>query len=390
MLSRRRLGGQEQNSYTSTTPEGLRITSTLEKETDSKEFIEHLYLNVSIFNDTNTLLNASNITQTRDQPYLTSPGDYNVTISRFAIASSGTPLLVQKLINLGAQPGINDKLWVGFKYNNIPYSFIVVLPGTLLSQYSAVFNINEFLYYINIAFETALGSLNAANPGIAPRGCVIMTYDSSTGLYKINVPEYFITSGIRVGMSYDLYTKFFGFDASIGLTYTTVAPNERLGVDILVYNTGNNTLQNTAITPLSVPPLNPGENWFQMSQDKAWPSSICDATSIQISTSQIPIQSEYVLTGSQQNQGFGNGQSSILTDFLIGRNVEYISGNEPFVYVPNLYRLVCMHGSKSQNLYTYDIKVQIKSFDGRLEPLYLLPQTSASFKILFVKKGLSN
>lgn len=374
------------NVESSVTPDGLRITSSVENiYKQGPENPSHIYLNVTVFNAADDAKRL-NIFQTRSTPFLTSPGDYNVTFARFEIPNTA-PVSRQ-----GA--GLNDNLYVGIGVSGATgttfFNTKVEYPQRPQHR-DLTFSVFEVLNLINLAYEDCVVDANAGITGSVPFGSVIMTYEPESGLYSLNYPEYFVTSNIEISMSYDLYIKFLELQGEYQdlATYVT-DPN---GVIIDKFRTGTNVLPNSSIQVITPSVIQQGTgDWLQNKQSFPWPSSVNDFIKLIVTSTSLPVVTEYTAFNRTGDLTLDTNNTilPILTDFSIGQFAEGQSTAEPLRYVPNgIYRMTDLMGSKGTAIYTYDLQFQLENFIGDLFPALIPPKKSASLKLLFIKKGLT-
>jgi hypothetical protein len=188
---------------------------------------DHVYLDVSIYNPGDSISELTSFTQTTDMPILDNSSDYNIYVSRLYLPSNSMELFAQKLPNT---------FFVGLNYLGVSYVIPVLYPlSPLIPDFRPIYNIYEFLRYINLAFEQAVLQINLAVPGLVPEKAPVMIYDGSR--YRMYIPESFLTNGIRPSMSWSLYRKIQGFDVDFnGVNFNNISD----GVLFRVYRTGDN------------------------------------------------------------------------------------------------------------------------------------------------------
>lgn len=366
---------------------------------NSKENLppDHIYYNATKY--VNTYLNPAiaqyepaTYNKTRTAAYLANPSQYNMTITRLSISGDCIPRVEQPL----ETTALNTYWWVNVSYNGVYYDQPVLIP---VSSYPdgqpgrVIFNIEEFVYLINQAFAAAQAAM-ISDGGPAQQGTVFMSFDSTTGLFTLNIPTSYgqglfalaPADGVGVGMSLGLYGMFGGFDAYVPrgpiITY-----NNHEVVFRRLY-TGTNFYQSEYPT---FPPtgLAPGNGYIQSIQESSKPSSVMAAHRLIVTTTQLPVYPEFVsdITSLNNTQG-GNNAISIVTDFFIGHDgvLEHASGT--IVYTPSTFRLISMTGSSP--IASFDLSFSYQTADGTIRPLYLPPGGELDCKVLFLKKGLTS
>jgi hypothetical protein len=361
------------------------------------ELPTHIYLDANLHNNTFVEPNGSSqyipaqLGQNRDNPFIYDSSYYNLAVARFSISADAVPRTFQDVRTTATTGTYQTKEWVGVSYNGVYYDQAVVIPTTLdplQTPVKAIYNINEYLDIIN---EAWLLSQTAAQAGGAPTGPagqqVLMIYDNNTMLYTINSPIFYGTggigttgNGIGIHMSIILFQKFSSFNV---IQNSPLLYNNH-DITFKRNYTGNNIINNIVLSGTGTT----GDPYLQIKQDKAWGSSIIDAHRLIITTSSLPVYSEYIALVNPLTVPSGNQTLSILSDFLIGHDSEISSRGSNFIYVPSLYRLTSLKGSTP--LTYWDIKVYIVNADGSIYPLYLPPNGECSIKLLFLLKGLSN
>lgn len=362
---------------------------------------DHIYYNLTFYN--NSYLSPTgpiqyvpaSISQSRDSPFLMDPSQYNVTIARMTVSSNAVYRVYQSLYAVDA----NTTYWnVAVSYNGTYYTAPVIIPtGTSpITGRSAKFEdtIQGFLELVNAAY------LNCQNQAIVggaacPYGQPLFTYEPATQLISLNVPSYYGTGtvgatgdgNIGVHMSYLLYQKI-----AQSIDSVEAVPLQYNNHDISFNKqwTGNNRVSATTLYSGSGTGGTATDYYFVLTQDKAWASAILDQNRLIVTSSSLPIIPEYRSTAYASNFGANASNKTIssITDFLIGTDAELQSRGNPFIYIPQLYRLVSMNGSAP--LTRLDIKLYTADKFGNLYELFLPPGGSLDIKLLFLKKGLSN
>lgn len=363
---------------------------------------DHIYVNATYTN--NSFLSPNDptqyvpatLTQTRDSAFVTDPDKYNITIARFSISSDYVARVFQP-VNTTAATGPNQTTWwVGLSYNNIYYDVPIVIPTQTSENLFPVKSehcIFGFIDLINQGYAAASTLVTAAGGPTGFGGQVVMTYDPVSGLYDMNSPSYYGTgdvgvtgAGIGIHMSFFLYRKFQSFDILQN------AP--------LLYNNhdvtfrrrwfGNNLNTGGIVTNINTFGVGLTGPYMVLKQDKAWPSSVMTVNRLIITTSSLPIYSEYkgTLNYTQFGSAPGNQQISILTDFFIGQDADLQAQGENYRYTPDQYRLTSLKGCAP--LTQFDISVYGVDADGTIFQIFLRPGGSMDVKFLFLLKGLQS
>lgn len=366
---------------------------------------DHSYINLTFYNDSNLISSSTTqfvpaaAQQTFDRSYLEKPDDWNVTIARFAISSNFLSRVYQQTLGnnvMTAVTGGNTTFYVGLEYLGVYYDSPIILRPTLLPNgqtLNVADNIFDFIDIINTAWASSSVALTMAGGPTGQTGQqVLMTYDTTTGLYDVNVPAFMGTgtfgqtagNGVAVTMSYELYHRFLGFSVIENM------PIQYNNHDVTFVRQwrGNN------LTSITYPVNNSGTgstgNYMVLRQDREWPSSIMDVTRLLILSNSLPIVNEY-RADQLYSSFFGNPANqtiSMLTDFLIGEDNDLIGKAEGLLYTPTLYRLVSLKGN--QPLKLVDIQVYVATTYGFIFPLFLGPLDSIDIKLAFIRKGLTS
>lgn len=356
---------------------------------------DRYFVNATLYNDSK-VINPNQpfyipaiIQQTRAGAFLTNPEEWNMSIIRLSVNSSAIPRISES----------TSSLVVGYNYNNVFYDVPVVIPfspePTRGLPTQSLYNIWSFVNLINAAFLTAQTAA-AAGGAVFPYGMVFMTYNATTQLFSLYIPEYFgegtySTSPATIGvtMSFDLSQRLNSFPVLQNY------PLQNNGHDIVFIKkfSGLNRIDGATndfyLGPAPYPVMYPGK-YMLLQQDCAWPSAIENVNRIAVTTGSLPAVTEYRSTSLYSQHGAGNNNQTvgILTDFFAGINAPISNSSEPFNYLPNVYRLTSLMGT--QPLVTYDISISTVDREGTINQLFIPPDSLMDCKIIFLKKGLTN
>lgn len=356
--------------------------------------VDHIYFNLTYFNNSNTIPNSpvqyvpAQIVQNYDRDILSNPSEWNVAIARFAISSNYIGRVYQPIGTTGG----NTTFYVGLSYNGVYYDNPIVLPTSTAGDgkpVQTVYSVNDFLDLLNTAYLASQASVTAAG-GPTGYGQVLTIFEPSSGLYELDVPAYYGTgtigttgNGIGVHMSYELYHRFQSFSVTQNIP--------------ILYNnhdiTFNRVWRGDNETEITYPVGNGGTGptgvYMQLKQDAPWAASLMDVTRLIITTTTIPIVTEY--RAQQLYSSFGgnpgNQTLSILTDFFIGSDTMIVNRAEKWLYVPQFYRISSLRGNTP--IRQLDIQIFVSTQDGSIYQLYLGPNDSLDIKLVFMKKGLT-
>lgn len=365
-----------------------RVIETLEKLDE-----DHIYLNVTVFNDsvitapTQPFYIPATVSQTRASAIVSNPSEWNFSIVRFSVNSSAIPRITESASNLV----------VGYSFNNVFYDAPVVIPlapdvnSGLPSQ--SLYDIFSLVNIINAAFFTAQTAA-AGGGAVFPYGQVFLHYDPSTQLFSLYIPSYFGEGTVSVDMT--TIGVHMSFDMSQRLeSFPTIQnfPLQNNGHDVTFVKkfSGLNQVTLPATTTLGPGgPVAMAGNYMLLQQDSAWPSAVENVNRVALTTSSIPVINEYRSTSLYSLQGGGNNNQTIpiLTDFIAGSAAPLSNAGEPFTYIPQIYRLSSM--TSTQPMLKYDITANVIDRFGNLSLLRIPPGGLMDVKMLFLKKGLSN
>jgi hypothetical protein len=369
--------------------EGRRMTAGQAAMLEQKELppadVDHIYFDLTYYNNSTSIqANEQTIPATVFQSYaqtiIKNPEEWSLTVARFSISSNNIPRVVQS----PTTTDVTTEFWVGVSYAGNYYDAPILLPAVLYNnqiQLRAAFNVNQFLDLINTGYIAAQ-TLAAAAGGPTGAGYPFMSYDPVSGLYQMNEPDYMITNGTgtsNLTMSYQLYHKFQSFPVHINapLTYN------HHDVSFYAKVRGNGPVEYT------YPDLGTTGLYIPITQEAAWPSSIMDINRLLVTTTTIPVVTEFRGTQTYMSLQANNQNETkqIITDFFIGLDQQILPRSEHWLYTPNLYRIASMKGNTPMR--QLDITIYVVTTAGIIYQLYLNPLDSLDIKLLFMKKGLT-
>lgn len=266
---------------------------------------------------------------------------------------------------------------------------LVFPPNLTTSSLPFIRNLNDFLTSINTGFAAAVVAFNAApGPHAALTQTPHMEYESKTqtlSLWAQN--EYWEDQSplplppnnpVEIWWNWNLYRRFNDFMVFFqGFNRT-----DFLDVRMKILDRFNNNVTTPDATHAAA------GVWHVMYQEKSFTSSLLDLKSIIVTTTSIPVNTEYITSSGTTTQGTIR---PIITDFIPinDPNTSILPlADQRLQYFPPFYRLTDLVGKKE--LRQIDIKVFISTTDGILFPLLLAPQQSSSIKLAFIRKKLSN
>lgn len=361
---------------------------------------DHVYYNIRIQNGNPDTAIPAVYSENRVVPIINNPCEYYMSCIRFSVPTSLIPILV-----VPVQPNQSDPTltiysvslsyktftaqqyvkWTPKERNSL--SSAPIEPRISLSL-TKISNPDDSYYYcrsyvhlmdlVNDAFALAFADLTAqviAASQTMPSSAIApyFTFDPSSKLFSLNADASYDVDAnanpIKCFFNNDLYTLFGAFDSF--LSYNAGEQDRQ----ILIRDLSNNTT----------------DGIINFSQE--FPTLVCWSSfkSIIITTGTLPIYSEGIPNSNRfLSNTSSSGQASslnIISDFDCFLNV----GSEEFVslfqYNPaGNYRLIDMHGTNPVS--NVDLSVFWQDTYGGLHPIFIPPNQSATFKMLFRKKAL--
>jgi len=250
---------------------------------------------------------------------------------------------------------------------------------TLQDVSSDYYYINSFQYFINLlntALSDAYTALNTLSGGSLGTYPPFLTYSEGLLIMNADVLHYdnALDNPIYIYVNSAMYELLNGFLTSESKDLTN-------GKNYLIQmiNNGNTiSLENYDSIP--------------MIQEYSSMESWCPVQSILITTNNIPVYPEVVgnpnvFEPKQEYNTNANQNLNIITNFSVNLD-------NPTAYLPsvsysttNNYRYIDL--MQSQHLTNIDIKVYWRDKYSRIHPLYLLPQTSSYFDLVFINRNLT-
>lgn len=396
----------------------------------------HVYYNITISNNTNTngiktlspLPTISLFTETRNTPLLKSGSNYELSIVRFTVPATSVPLSVIQIqpypntdinktiysITLQYGASIVQEFLEWVPNNNSP------LPSALSSSspfqqdntpYYYMYELQEFVNMLNIAFYNAFHSLASTPVGAIPP---FVIYDPNSGLFSFVVDKTYITTdnlgtttGIKVYMNsylenyyYNLDTYFEGYNSANGEDYQLLFENKGNNIQD---QTGVPIVSNPLYYPLGNPalPINPSTIYYiplvlvinKQPYSTVW--KFCDEMQSIVFTSNIvPLAHEFtspqIILASpyiKQQASSSNSFLPIITDFSVASAVENLGTNRQqyvFTAPSQGYRYIDIKSNLQIN--QFDMNVYYLDRNNQVSPLYLNYNETITVKLQFVRK----
>jgi hypothetical protein len=375
---------------------------------------DKVYYDVAISNIANsdTPPPALYFNETRNNPFVTDPESYYLSIIRFTLDTPTLPILTPEI-----QPNQSDRnltiYSVSLEWTNpiAPFqkftqqSFVTYLPqNTSISPpappsqtdnglknnsqtYYDIYNYQYWIYLVNNTFTTCFNALNAQ---VVAAGLVlpttyapVMSWDTQQNIAILNadVLGYNDTAAnyIKIYFNPSMYNLFCSFPVVIeGFATIVDGTNIRL---IMSGFGGSN------IVPF--PPVAPVYTALQIVQEYSTISLWTPVTSIVFTSNTLPIVPNNLsapllfLNGVRYTSGGNNSNiAQVITDFVANDGLYKPS----ITFAPSAqYRLINLVGNTP--LYNLDVAVFYKNRIGELIPLRLGSGGTATIKILFTRKG---
>lgn len=378
--------------------------SDKEFKNDSNE--EHIYYNVNIYNPGDEQIEAI-FSQSLNPPLLKNVGRYHVSVIRFSIPMSSSPILVFEYNKWSFTLEYKDNIAQAF-FSYIPeYTSEYIDNNSSLPPY--YYSYAKIVYMMNLAMIDAFTLLSKKNGNYLPTtNPPYFIFNSVTGMVSLYADTFYdedvagVDNYIKIYANTDTAGQFLSglpisFNGGNPSSINTFGRNYQLNVGDL----GNN--EQKVINPFPVqvtaphsdmsspfylpdPPFTGHElkapvstDGYQMAPD--FPNIFTYTSTVGISIiSNLPIRGESV--PSSQSKG-NTDNKSILTDFLIpqGSPDAVVTSLQ---YLPTAeYRIMDMvGGSDLKNLY---IQIYTVDTQGNYNKLYIPPRKQASIKILFRK-----
>ncbi len=186
---------------------------------------DHVYVNCVMYNDTTDSV-PMKFEQTFTQPIIKNAQDYHLAIVRFDIPGADTPIIYP-------WPG-DDFYSITLSYSGDDYqAYIELIPTS--SSADAVWQYQQFINMMNVAFQTCFDALIADHAGVASVA-PYATFDPATQLISLNFQTEYESLPIDTYFNFNLSQLFNSYD-----TFVTFAPGPNLKeVNIIVRDEKDN------------------------------------------------------------------------------------------------------------------------------------------------------
>ena len=364
---------------------------------------------------------VASFSETRQIPFVYRPEEYFLCIERFTLDTPTLPIFTPTIQPNSTSPNLTIySTTMQYNYKNpgtgeyTTYSsgetFLLFSPQDLKASIPAppattangLQNNDSGYYYIyNYQYWISLVNNNLAScyqnlvSVLATAGLTLdsssfvpfLTFDPTSNLATLNVPEVLFQSGttnyLTLFFNASLYQLFSSFPILIQPSSSTPAGHYQI-VATNFGQTNTTTLTFPTGEPDTPEALIPA---IQVTQEYSTVALWTPITSIVFCSSSLPIVPNNLssplvyYSGIAYSNNSSNNVAPIITDFV----------SDTGIYKPNIvyhpsaeYRLCEMHGNTP--LYRVDISMFWKDRLGNLQPFRLSSGSSATIKILFIKK----
>lgn len=325
--------------------------------------------------------------------------DYNVAVVSYDIPSATIPLLLPEI---QPYPNTNpDKTPYSFTmtYNGVvgPQTYLFYIsdnlnaptPGNLspskpnrdpiYNYYYYVFSIQNWLNQINTCLTYAFNALQAEYGGGWPVGAL---------------PPYFTFNGEK--LSFISQEQFYASSQLTPIYVYWNAPMSRFLQAFPSLNTSlsagrdfqmNNVLNDNYYQPTGITPAYPS-NWMKVDQEWDAFENWYSLKSLNISTSSLPIVTEFVNNASSNINGFGNvvsGQSILSTFIPIYTSGSPGSIRKRIQYSATTFRPISI--TNVEKIDSISLNVTWTDYQDNEYQLYIDPWERITIKILFYEKN---
>lgn len=345
--------------------------------------IDEFYYNFLLNNDKPYYIPASLINRLQG-PIMDDPSKYRCSIVRFEI-SSNLPLFVPILtVDDSKTNTYITNMSVTLQYLAVSYQ--VFVPITTDMRQNGVFDISLFLDQVNIALAAAYVSA-PLNPTATPP---FLYLDTSSSLIRMVVDVTYLTASPTISIWFNQYLQdVLNFPASVRPLETSGTPLDPNGLDYMIAITNSAILlPSTGNRPGYPVALNTRvQDQIYIDQDYVQLSTFSDISTIQFTSSLLPIVQEFIPTTTSQSQNSNINSSTvpIITDFVVTS-----TNQEPrpttFVYLPTAqYRYVDFLSPQTP-VNTVDLNAFYTLYTGEQKPFLLPPGGFMSLKLLIERK----
>ena len=321
---------------------------------------DHIYYNIDIRkpDDYKGLRFPAEFNETRVEPVLKVPSDYELAVVRFSIPSQNIPIFLWK----------ENTFSVSIKYSTFIFTTILQWTanspaGTYDYYGKAVWNYQDFIDSINAGLLTSFNNFVAGVPPFLniPTKAPYMTYDPTTQLCSLMAITKYDSTYVNPVLIY--------FNGALS-NYFPALQNYGTSDPILtklikVKNNFNNDVQ------IGI------DVYYKMSEEYSTLFLWNDLQKILLETDTIPVSNE--LLGSQTNK-----TRKIITDF---EPLSQINDRSMIQYYPQgplrFYDMISNYPMTNMN-----VKIYWTDKAGKIYPIYLNDTDNLTIKLYFKRRGI--
>lgn len=350
---------------------------------------DYQYLNIRIFNDSVANNNKSipaRYEETRVQPILDFPNEYELSIVRFSIPTNTIPILIW--------PG-DDVYKITLEWRGVQTTAYLTFAGQGLDLYGkAIYHYQEICDSFNIAMKSTWDDMAAAFPGALPapdfalyslqsprlifnfilkKFQFVVPYETSDysnpsvgadeiGHWATNNPD--VPNRITIYFNREMEKFMSGFQYIVD----DITNGDSDTFYQMIVSDGTNNIVET-------PSYNENRFVYVMKQTYSDITNVNDFANIVFRTSRIPIVSEFKATQVNEFQ-------QILTDFI--PEIQEFNASDllfnptgPLRYYPII---------TNTDFRSVDVDIYWENTEGKQFPVYLLPNKTITVKIQFRKR----
>ena len=321
---------------------------------------DHIYYNIDIRKGVENLgqLTQAVFNETRVEPILNKPSDYDLSVVRFSIPSQSIPIFLWK----------ENEFQVTISYLNFDFTttlqHIPNSPGGSYDYYGkSIWNYQDFIDSINVGLLASFNDFVAGTPAFAlkPTKAPYMIYTAETQLCSLIAEEKYDTTYTDPVYIYfnralvDYFPALQNYDTEDAVKTAWIRVKDNF----------NNII------------VDGGINYYEVKEEYTTLFLWNDLQKILLETDSIPVNNE--LLGSQTNK-----QRKVITDF---EPLSQINDRSQIQYFPQgplrFYDLISDYPLTRMNL-----NIRWESKDGRTFPIYLTEYDNLTVKLYFKKKGI--
>jgi len=278
-----------------------------ERGTIKDDSPDNVYVNISITRGNAPTSHHAEFSIERNTPVLQYPQDYEMTIARFSVPTTNIPIMVWGTGNYDAITNPASKVnrfSVTLSFDGVDSTkYLTHVPNVLSPDGDlygpSVWNYQEFINYINVAFREAYVELKAAKPLMPPTQPPFVSYDASTTICTLNAQTLYNTGDPRVVTP----------PAATTLVYMNAQLAELMpGLQTDYTNDADKTYQfkifSTSLNSATID----GSAYYQMHSEYSTVGLWNDMSTVVFETSSIPVSPEIQTNNIDRTR-------TILTDF---------------------------------------------------------------------------